>query len=467
LSWTGGDPDNHTVNYTIYYKAGSSTFTVSDILGYAENTTSYSITPSPSWSTTYYWQIVATDEHDAFSMGPIWQFTTGAKSSSGTGVYIPPTLTLTANAGGPYTGQTGTPVNFTGSATYGSSPYTYSWDFGDDSTGTGATPTHTYTTAGTYTVTLTVTDNAVATDDDTATVTISESPTPTYPPVADAGGLYEGLTFEDITFDGSDSYDSDGSIVNYTWDFGNETILYGQLVTHSYNISGLFNITLTVTDDDGLTDSNTTTITITLDTDGDGLSDNVEERLGSDPTNNSDVTKISIENESYFVVDTTGDSEADTLYNPETDIDNSIKIMQIDGKRYYILDTDNDGIYDTFYNPEKDEYTTLEQDENGRYKVDIDKDGKTDYLYDAASGATSVYYEEDESEGIPVVYLIILLIVIIIILIIAVLFKTGYLYVAEESEEEKPATATKEEKKESPKKSSSTGSKSKKTKKKK
>ncbi|UCB59133.1 MAG: hypothetical protein JSV67_02200, partial [Thermoplasmatales archaeon] len=81
LSWLGGDIDNDAVNYTIYLKTGSSSFTSSDIVGYTENTTSYSV--SLSWTTIYYWKIVATDEHGANTSGPVWHFTTGALSSAG------------------------------------------------------------------------------------------------------------------------------------------------------------------------------------------------------------------------------------------------------------------------------------------------------------------------------------------------------------------------------------------------
>jgi len=70
------------------------------------------------------------------------------------------------------------------------------------------------------------------------------------PPVAYANGPYVGLTYQNITFNASGSSDLDGSITNYTWDFGDNTTGYGVSPIHSYNISGLFNITLIVTDND-------------------------------------------------------------------------------------------------------------------------------------------------------------------------------------------------------------------------
>jgi len=64
LSWSGGDVDNDTVTYTVYLKKGSSTFDSSDIV---TNTTSTSCSISVDWSSTYYWKVVATDEHVYFS----------------------------------------------------------------------------------------------------------------------------------------------------------------------------------------------------------------------------------------------------------------------------------------------------------------------------------------------------------------------------------------------------------------
>jgi PKD repeat protein/outer membrane protein W len=53
--------------------------------------------------------------------------------------------------------DTETSVRFSSSVS-GSSPVTYSWDFGDGSSSTEANPSHTFKTAGSYTVTLSVTN---------------------------------------------------------------------------------------------------------------------------------------------------------------------------------------------------------------------------------------------------------------------------------------------------------------------
>ena len=59
----------------------------------------------------------------------------------------------------PTSGQAPLNVNFTGSATGGTAPYTYSWNFGDDQASTSQNPFHSYPSEGAYTATLTVTDN--------------------------------------------------------------------------------------------------------------------------------------------------------------------------------------------------------------------------------------------------------------------------------------------------------------------
>ncbi len=81
-------------------------------------------------------------------------------------------------------------------------------------------------------------------------------------PTADANGPYSGFIDEEITFNGSDSSDSDGTITNYTWNFGDNTTGYGVNPTHTYDTSREYTIVLTVTDDDGAKDTNETTAEI-------------------------------------------------------------------------------------------------------------------------------------------------------------------------------------------------------------
>ena len=82
------------------------------------------------------------------------------------------------------------------------------------------------------------------------------------PPVADAGGPYSGKPGIAITFDGTNSYDPDGTIFSYAWDFGDGKTDMGPTPSHAYSSTGTYTVTLTVTDNDGLTDSDTTTAKI-------------------------------------------------------------------------------------------------------------------------------------------------------------------------------------------------------------
>ncbi|HEC82103.1 MAG TPA: PKD domain-containing protein [Thermoplasmatales archaeon] len=76
---------------------------------------------------------------------------------------------------------------------------------------------------------------------------------PNEKPVADAGGPYSGVVGEPVVFDGSASYDSDGMIVSYQWDFGDGKTGVGATSSHVYRNAGEYTVTLTVTDDGGKT----------------------------------------------------------------------------------------------------------------------------------------------------------------------------------------------------------------------
>lgn len=67
-----------------------------------------------------------------------------------------------------------------------------------------------------------------------------------------------------VKFDGSLSYDPDGEIVSYEWDFGDGAIDNGKYGWHQYCIEGTYDVTLTVTDNDGLKGNLTKSVFILL-----------------------------------------------------------------------------------------------------------------------------------------------------------------------------------------------------------
>ena len=175
----------------------------------------------------------------------------------------PANLPPVADANGPYSGTVGTPVTFDGSGSTdpdgNNTIASYAWDFGDGASGTGVNPTHTYGAPGSYTVTLTVTDDGGLTDTASSSANIGAG---NAPPIADANGPYSGTVGIAVTFNGSASTDPDGTIVAYDWTFGDGNTGTGVNPTNTYAAAGIYTVTLTVTDDGGLTDTATSTASI-------------------------------------------------------------------------------------------------------------------------------------------------------------------------------------------------------------
>ena len=157
----------------------------------------------------------------------------------------------------PYTGET---VTFNATASYDpdGTIVSYVWDFGDNTTGGGNITTHAYTDDGNYTVTLNVTDNDGLSHTASDTITVLNRP----PVVTFTENATSVLTYESIHFDASGSSDLDGNITSYFWDFGDETNATGVIVDYAYADNGTYTVTLTVTDDDGATNSTTAPKTV-------------------------------------------------------------------------------------------------------------------------------------------------------------------------------------------------------------
>lgn len=121
----------------------------------------------------------------------------------------------------------------------------YDWDFGDGNTGTGVNPTHIYQAPGDYNVSLRVTDNTNVQNnyhEDFINVKINRVP------LADAGPDEISAPGNEISFDGSNSFDTDGEIVRYVWEFGDGSSAEGVTAKHSYNAPGKYSVKLKVYD---------------------------------------------------------------------------------------------------------------------------------------------------------------------------------------------------------------------------
>ncbi|MFC6952605.1 S8 family serine peptidase [Halorubellus litoreus] len=67
---------------------------------------------------------------------------------------------------------------------------------------------------------------------------------------------------ERVTFLGSDSSDAAGYVSEWSWDLGDGTTATGEKVVHEYDSAGDYTVTLTVTDDDGATATDSVDVTV-------------------------------------------------------------------------------------------------------------------------------------------------------------------------------------------------------------
>lgn len=145
----------------------------------------------------------------------------------------------------------------------------YDWDFGDDSdpvTKESDDPVnHTYESGGDYEAKLTVTDDEGDTDTQEVLIEVSFKNQPprasfTFTATNDSAPYY-------VNFDAAQSSDTDGTIESYEWSLGDGSKKTGETCSNTYDHSGDFDITLTVTDDEGASSVASTTLTLSTEPD--------------------------------------------------------------------------------------------------------------------------------------------------------------------------------------------------------
>ena len=140
------------------------------------------------------------------------------------------------------------PVNFT-NASVGAGPLTYQWTFGDGNTSTAQDPINSYLNPGSYTVSLTTTNS------DGCSNTVTE---PDYIVVAQTQANFLPDVFgfcQPLEVNFSDSSISGSAINTYEWDFGDGGTSNLQNPTYTYADTGIFDVSLVITNDLGCTDT--------------------------------------------------------------------------------------------------------------------------------------------------------------------------------------------------------------------
>lgn len=253
-------------------------------------------------------------------------------------------------------------------------------------------------------------------------------------PTADAtaGQPYVGFVGQEIVFNGSRSYDRDGYIISYHWDFGDGTTSIGSQATaaHIYYQPGRYTVQLTVTDDGGATNTHTVTANITWENyppeapvvtgpesghkntsyDYTAISTDVENDLLQYIFNWSDGEITTTEFLSGAAVQTHSWAAAGRYtmtvkaFDNRTESDATTFIVLIDaiyvGDLGYLIDTDGDGDYDSFYSNVTGTETQVGTS-NGNYLLDTNGDGNPDYQYNPFTNETIKLSEgASSSEGI-------------------------------------------------------------------
>jgi len=258
------------------------------------------------------------------------------------------------------------------------------------------------------------------------------------PPVADvsAGGPYNGIIGEHILFNGSSSSDVDGEIVTWEWDFDDGNTGTGETVLHIFSESGFYMVSLTVTDDEGAT--NTTIVqsdigkdsvppskpvikipdmpldrnesysftVISSDEDGEQIKYVFDWGDGNDNTtdyqlNNTEITRNhSWTSAGRYILTVTATDESNTSSKMATAIVLvDVTVLSIDNENIsgVLMDYHRTGEFDVFYNKQTGDELGLQKMDVSTYLIDSTGDGIWDYSYSLSRGLTP-YDEESEDK---------------------------------------------------------------------
>jgi hypothetical protein len=279
------------------------------------------------------------------------------------------------------------------------------------------------------------------------------------PPVADAS-LSQQTGFVDtmLFFNGSRSYDVDGYLTKWVWEFGDGSTGTGERTTHMYQTLGVYFVTLTVTDDTGATGTDMISVEV-----------GSANRPPARPVINGAQKGVKNKNYTYTIYSTDTDNDflqyivdwGDGMQNTSVFLPNGtiwslshswsasgkyeILVKATDNTTFsepttrrifidvsfvntlgFLFDKDNDGQDDAFYINKTGGITNAQRLTKGTYLLDTDNDGKWNYQYDPATGSLTPIESTIATLENQWFFILIIGVAIIIIAAIVYLYKKNY-----------------------------------------
>jgi parallel beta-helix repeat protein len=209
-------------------------------------------------------------------------------------------------------------------------------------------------------------------------------------PFADAGGPYSGIVAMEYNLSAEDSFDLDGDIIKYEWDFGDGTKGTGKTTSHIYTSSGEYKIILTVTDNDGNNGSATTKAIVD---ESNVIKTNIATLNKVEDYFNIQLTEL------FFGFDTDGDLDVDKFIDPN----NILKPVQsgnvnISGNIYFLLSVDDANIPEFMWGVSTNEIINLTYRNTPINENDIDLDADLEIAIATITVSKSdwIYIETDD-----------------------------------------------------------------------
>ncbi|MFH1101369.1 MAG: PKD domain-containing protein [Methanobacteriota archaeon] len=281
-------------------------------------------------------------------------------------------------------------------------------------------------------------------------------------PVADssAGEPYQGFINEEITFNGSRSYDPDGTIISWYWTFGDGTHGNGKNTTHTYLNEGTYHATLTVADNNGDTGTDSFTVVIVKANHPPSIP-SVDGPVTGHQNSTLEFTALSFDadNDTIQYIFDWGDGETTrtgflqngtvthqthqwatygeyrisvSAFDNESESGAAtysvlIDVIPIDDEiKGYLVDEHSENTYNVFDNTATGRQTSVEKEDNSTYLIDSDGNGKWDYAFNLKTGlvpySTYVYqkyyalYQNAKTPGFEALSVLAMLVLVVIIL---------------------------------------------------